>query len=43
MTQVELDALVDAHIESRLFGLFGEPIVDVVRLNIALDERDHRP
>ncbi len=35
----EIEALIDAQTENRLFGLFGSPVVNVLRLNLTLDER----
>jgi potassium-transporting ATPase KdpC subunit len=35
--EAELHRLVEAHIESRLFGLIGERHVNVLQLNMALD------
>ena len=37
LSQEQVSALVGSHIEKRLFGVFGEPHVNVLKLNLALD------
>jgi K+-transporting ATPase ATPase C chain len=39
MNEAEVRELVTANTESRTFGLLGEPRVNVLRLNLALDAR----
>lgn len=41
LTASALEALVKTHVEERLFGIFGEPRVNVVALNLALDALPH--
>jgi K+-transporting ATPase ATPase C chain len=37
LSQQQIDALVEQHIEGRILGLLGEPRVNVLALNLALD------
>jgi K+-transporting ATPase ATPase C chain len=39
VSEAEIRRVIDAHTEGRQFGIFGEPRVNVLELNLALDER----
>jgi len=37
LTRAEVDSLIAGHTTKRLFGVIGEPVVNVLELNLALD------
>jgi K+-transporting ATPase ATPase C chain len=39
VSETEIQRLVDAHTAGRQFGVLGEPVVNVLELNLALDAR----
>ncbi len=42
VSEDQVSALVQSHIQQRQFGILGEPRVNVLQLNLALDEQTNR-
>ncbi|MCQ1549988.1 MAG: potassium-transporting ATPase subunit KdpC [Candidatus Accumulibacter phosphatis] len=43
LSMERLKAIIEAHTEDRQWGVFGEPRVNVLKLNLALDAEHQRP
>jgi K+-transporting ATPase ATPase C chain len=43
LATTDIDALVTQHVIGRVFGIFGEPRVNVLRLNLAMKRAFPRP
>lgn len=41
ISEEELNKLIDENIEQRLIGIYGEPRVNVLKLNVAVDNYEH--
>jgi hypothetical protein len=43
LSQDAVRHIVDAHVQGRFLGVFGEPRINVLELNLALNAASHRP
>jgi K+-transporting ATPase ATPase C chain len=43
ISKARIEAVVDEFVVGRVFGLLGEPTVNVLELNLALDRQFGRP
>jgi potassium-transporting ATPase KdpC subunit len=43
MTQAQVQHIIDSHVQGRFLGLFGDPYLNVLDLNLALDQAQGKP